>query len=366
VRFLFLVGFFLLSTLFANETFDDTTEVSQSVHMPKVLYLSHTKTPSRILKGEIFAYTIKTLPTLQYFKDITYEQINGNGLNLLHSKPYRKKNDAYFYDTFYFLVTEHEAKIPDFVATIHTDDASVYPSATLKGEKLNIVTLNPRKDFANIIADTFELVEYKTTSYDDKHNIIVFVAKATNCAISALELNGVYKQGVESISKSYFESKITYFVIVPKELENLNFSYFNLKTNNYALLNIPIIVDDDSVATQTDLKPKDFSKDMAKVSIALVIALIAAMLALWRKKYIYLIFLVVPLSYAAIIVAPAKDVCIKSGSAIYLLPMKNGTIFEITDTQIELQKEGNVDEFTKVKLRNEKIGWVKNEDICSY
>lgn len=366
MKYLFLVVFFLLSTLFANEPIKEESELFYEVQMPKVLYLSNTKIPSRILKGEIFAYTIKTLTTLKNFNDITYNQINSKGLKLLNSKPYRKKNDKYYYDTFYFLVTQSEARIPDFIATINTNNTNQYPTETLHGNNLNIVTLNPRKDFANIIADSFEIVEYKTTSYDDKNNIIIFVAKASNCAISELKFSGDYKQGIESINKSHFDSKITYFLIVPKELENFNFSYFNLKSNNYNLLNIPIIVEDDSVATQTDLKPKDFSKDMIKVSIALMVALVAAILVWWRRKYIYLIFLVIPLGYSAMILIPAKDICIKAGSAIYLLPMKNGTIFEITDIEIKLREEGSVEHFTKVKLKNDKIGWVKDEDICSY
>ncbi|MDD3817550.1 MAG: hypothetical protein PHI89_05635 [Thiovulaceae bacterium] len=367
MKTLLLLGFFLLSALFANESFDEDTNQTQEFRSaPKVLYLSTTKIPQRILKGEIFAYTIKTLPTLENFNDITYKQENGVGLNSLHAVPYRKKSDRYFYDTFYFLVTQSQARLPDFTATIHTEGGNAYPDATLYGQELNIVTLNPKNDFAGIIADSFEIVEYKTTSYDDTHNIVVFVAKANNCAISALHLNNVVKQGIESISKSHFESKITYFAIVEKGLENLSFSYFNLKNNNYSLLSIPIIVEDDSVATQSDLTPKDYSKDTLKVSIAVAVALIGAVFFVWRRKYIYIVVVLLPLGYAATIVVPAKDVCIQANAPIYLLPMEHATVFETTATQIELQKEGSVERFTKVKLQNDKIGWVKNEDICAY
>ena len=102
------------------------------------------------------------------------------------------------------------------------------------------------------------------------------------------------------------------------------------------------------------------------MTIAAVVALVAFIFILFRKKYIYLIFILIPLAYIVYIAAPSKEVCIKVGSKIYLLPVHNGTIFEETSSEYHLQKEGSVKEFTKVKLQNEKIGWVKNEDICSY
>ena len=53
-------------------------------------------------------------------------------------------------------------------------------------------------------------------------------------------------------------------------------------------------------------------------------------------------------------------------SYIYLLPVKNGTIFETTQGVTYLMEEGNIKSHTKVKLLNNKIGWVKHEDLCAY
>jgi hypothetical protein len=44
----------------------------------------------------------------------------------------------------------------------------------------------------------------------------------------------------------------------------------------------------------------------------------------------------------------------------------NGTIFETTKGIQKLQKEGTIKGFVKVKLENERIGWVEDENICSY
>jgi hypothetical protein len=365
IRLLFL-GLLLLSTLSSNET---TTiidnENNQTIsNLQKVLYINFEKKPDRVIKGEIFSVTLKTLSTIPSFIDITYELNNHQGLKVLNTIPYREEDSKYFHDTFYFLTTSSKAVLPDFTATLHDYNNTLYKDTTLLGKELNVVTLNPKKNFSNIVANSFELLEYKTTTYDEQHNIVIFVATATNCDISAFKLQNVYKQGIESITESHFDSKIVYYVVINKEIQNFSFSYFNLEKNKFLLLNIPIIVDDDSVTTQSDLKPIDQSRQRIKMTIAGIIALIAFIFVLWRKKYIYLIFIIIPLVYIAYIAIPSKDVCIKKGANIYLLPVNNGTIFEQTNTIYHLQKEGSVKNFVKVKLKNEKIGWVKNEDIC--
>lgn len=337
---LLILGLFFLTALSSNEiatTVDDintthnsyeTNQTIPKVSLQKVLYLNYDKTPDRVIKGEIFSITVKTLSTVKQFIDITYELSNHKGIKVLNDIPYREEDSKYYYDTFYFLTTSSRAVLPDFTATLHDYDNTIYKESTLLGKKLKVVTLNPKKNFSNIIADSFELLEYKTSSYDDQHNIVVFVATAKNSDISAFKFKNVFKQGIESLIESPFDSKIVYYAVINKEIENFSFSYFNLEKNKFIRLNIPIIVIDDSVTTQSDLKPKDQSRERLKMMIAAAVALVAFVVILWRRKYIYLVFIIIPLAYIAYIAVPSKEVCIKVNSEIYLLPVHNGTIFE--------------------------------------
>lgn len=334
-----------------------------SLYANKVIYLSYDKVPQRVIKGEIFPITFKSLSTIRNVNKIQYNFSNEKGLKFLSNSPKRVKKGKYFYDTFYALSTDNIAILPDVNATLVSENE--YESTFIKGENLNIITLNPKKNFSNIIANSFELLEYKTTSYDSTHNIIVFVASAKNSNIKAMHFKNIKKQGIESLKESYLNSKITYFLIINKNIENFTFSYFNLLKNNFSQLTIPIIVDDDSVTTQSDLKPKDQSKERLKIIIVGSILFFMLVLIIWRKKFIYLIFLIFPIAYIIYLAIPDKEICIKKGSNIYLLPVNNGTIFETTTVEYKLLKEGSVQKFVKVKLLNEKIGWVKNEDICS-
>jgi hypothetical protein len=363
MRFVLLTLFFTLSLFAQDEPVDQNLSKPEPL---KVLYLKYEEVPGRIVKGEIFPITVRTLSITQNYEQIKYNFSNQSGLKTLNSIPYRRESGKYFYDTFYFLAQEKWATLPDIEAYVEPNPNEMYDKTTLQGEKLNVITLNPRNNFSNIVAESFGVVEYRTTSYDNKHNIIVFVADASRCDIANMKFEGVFKQGIESVTESVKDSKITYFVVVDKRLDYFKFSYFNLKQNRFNNITIPIIVDDDKVVTQTDLKPKDQSKQRIKLIIAISVALVLVLLILWRRKYIYSIILIFPLAYIGYLSVPSKELCIKKGSNIYLLPVSNGTVFETTPKVIYLQKEGEVEGFVKVKLSNSKIGWIKDENICSY
>ena len=338
----------LITSLFAN----------------KVIYLSYDEIPTRVVKGEIFPITYKALSTVKNFDDILYDFSNHAGVNILDKVPQRVQNGKYYYDTFHMQVTKNTAKIPDVTAFLMAPQD--YNGTVLKGPKLNIITLNPDQKFSNIIANNVTLQEYKTTVYDNEHNIVIFIASAQNSDITKMHFSNVYKQGIESQSGSYKDAKITYFVVIDKKIENFSFSYFNLLKNDYITLTIPIIITDDSVSTQSDLKPRDQSHDRIKMYIAASVALIGFFLIIIRRKYLYLLFVIIPLIYIIYLAIPAEKICIKQGAKIHLLPVDNGTIFETTQTPYHLEKEGQVQNFIKVKLNNNKIGWVKDEDTCSH
>ena len=331
----------------------------------QVVYLSYDKVPQRVIKGEIFSVTIKSISTLSNDSNVSYSFSNDSGVQILNFLPQREIRGKYNYDTFNFLTTKSKARLPDIEASL-IDKEEEFNSTTLLGLKLNVITLNPKTNFSNIIADSFELLEYKTTSYDNLYNIVVFVAQAKKCDLNAMSFSNVKKQGVESVTESYDESRITYYVVINKELEKFSFSYFDLTKNNFSLIDIPIVVIDDSVVTQSDLKPKDQSRERLKIEIAAVVAFVGFFFILWRKKYVYLALIFIPLGYILYNSIPEKNVCVKQGSELRLLPVSNGTILETTEIRYLLPKEGSLDGFIKVKLKNEKIGWVKNEDICSY
>lgn len=159
---------------------------------------------------------------------------------------------------------------------------------------------------------------------------------------------------------------MTYYVIIPNTEESLNFSIFNLKKQRYETLSIPIVVDDDTVSTgQSDLSPTDARHTELKVGAAAVVVLMLFGLFYWRREKWYLYLSAAPMFYIVYALLPNQNICVKKDAPVYLLPIKNGTIFEMTLEEEHLEAEKEVGDFIKVHLDDNKVGWVNKRDLCT-
>jgi len=327
------------------------------------LTLEFSNLPERPYVGEIVALNVKLTPLDVASGNIEYTLQNEEGIRIFSDTPRRSVKDDGVYDTFYFLVQSPSVRFPDITATLTSSGAT---SETLIGTTLTATTLSPPSGYTNILAEKFEIINYKTTPYNNESNVLIFTAKATRCNISDFTIPNAIKQGFESKLSNVGESQMTYYVIIPNTDQNLNFSYFNLKKQRYESVTIPIVVDDDTVSTgQSDLSPTDARHTELKVGASAVAVLILFALFYWRREKWYLYLSAVPMFYIVYALLPNQNICVKKDAPIYLLPIKNGTIFEMTLQEEHLEAEKEVGEFVKVHLSDDKVGWVNQRDLCS-
>jgi hypothetical protein len=326
------------------------------------LTLEFTDLPAHPYVGEIIPLTVKLTPTDLASGNIEYTLQNEEGIRIFSDTPRRKVKDDGVYDTFYFLVQSTAIRFPDVTATVTSTGGT---SETLAGATLTATPLSPPAGFANVLANKFEIVDYKTTPYNNESNVVIFTVKASRCNISDFNIPNAIKQGFESKLSNVGESQMTYYAIIPDTDQSLSFSIFNLKKQRYESMVIPIIVDDDTVSTQSDLSPTDAQHTELKVGAAIVVVVLLFAFFYWRRKKWYLYLSALPMFYIVFALLPNQNICVKKDAPIYLLPIKNGTIFEMTLEEEHLESEKEVGEFIKVHLKNDKVGWVNKRDICS-
>lgn len=324
--------------------------------------MEFSQLPDRFYVGEVIPVTVKLTPVDTASGDIEYTLQNEEGLRIFSDTPRREVKEDGVYDTFYFVVESSSLRLPDITATLTSLGRSSDP---LIGTTLSASMLNPPATYANVMADRFEIVNYKTTVYDNDTNIVVFTVKASRCDIGSFRLPNAVKQGFESKSPGAVESQMTYYAIIPDSEESINFSYFNLDKQRYESLVIPIIVDDDTVSTQSDLSPTDARHTELKMAAAIVFAVLLGTLYYWKRKKWYLYASVLPVFYLLYVLLPKEEVCVKKGASIYLLPINHGTVFEKTEEKKQLEAEKEVGDFIKVHLNDDQIGWVNKRDLCS-
>ncbi len=327
------------------------------------LTLEFSNLPTRPYVGEIIALSVKLTPIDIASGNIEYTLQNEEGIRIFSDTPRRSVKGDGVYDTFYFLVQSSSIRFPDVTATLTANGSS---SETLTGSSLSATTLSPPTGFANVLADKFQVINYKTTPYNNQSNVVIFTVKASRCNISDFSIPNAIKQGFESKLSNVGESQMTYYVIIPNGEQSLNFSYFNLSKQRYEALSIPIIVDDDTVSTgQSDLSPTDSRHTELKVGASVVVVLVLFGLFYWRRQKWYLYISALPMFYIIFALLPNQNMCVKKDAPIYLLPIKNGTIFEMTLQEEHLEAEKEVGDFIKVHLSNDKVGWVNKRDLCS-
>ena len=326
----------------------------------KVIYLSYSDDlPERVFNGEFFPVTIKTLSTIGQHHKLTYSFKGGRGARLQNKVPDREDKGTYVLDTFYFLATSSTIVLPDITAAIDTE------KSILGGESIEGVSLNPDNKFANILADSFQITAVDAKKYDNKHNILTFDAKAEHCNINAFKLNGVEDQGFESVNGGIKTASMTYYAVLPKKHEKLEFTYFDLEKERYMKVRIPIEVIDDSVSTQSDLKPTENKNYIIKMAVAAGIIVIALVLLIVYRKWWFALFIIVPGAYIALQAAPAENICVNADASVYLLPMENATVFDIVSSQGNFEVKHSVEGYKQIAY-NKKIGWISEDDICPH
>jgi vancomycin permeability regulator SanA len=122
---------------------------------------------------------------------------------------------------------------------------------------------------------------------------------------------------------------------------------------------------DDSVSTQSDLKPSENKNYMIKIAMAVVIIIIALIFLIVYRKWWITIFILVPGIYIAMQATPAENICVNAGAPVYLLPIENATVFEQVSAQGTFEVKHSVEGYRQITYNN-KIGWVNEDDICSH
>lgn len=358
---LFLLALLILP-LQAELSFSDEPDEFET----RQLYLKLLESPKHLYEGEIFSIQLRTIVTTDGYEAIVYYFANARGLKQLNPRPERRRDGRTYYDRFYFKVAGKNARLPDITPAIRYSNFSTISGAILPGRTLNVTRLNPPADFCGILADRFDIRKSKTTAFDKAKNVLVFTADANRSDLSGFNLAQAGTQSVESLENGTGFSALTYYAVLPSRIETLKFTYFNLQTHDFEPIRIPIEIEDDSVSTQSDLVPTEQGHALKKAATFGGIAAVALLIFLFRRRYGYLVIALAASSYALWLGAPLQHVCLRKDAPILLLPMRNATIFEIAPHRYTLIVEGHREGYTKVRLRNsDKIGWIRDEDICA-
>ncbi len=327
----------------------------------KVIFLSYLKKDDRLYVNQIFKIDIKAIIAVENLSSIHTTFLNYKDIQILNpDSSWKLSGDSIYTNSYYIKVLNKDASMADIKVSILSDDG-YEDSEILKAFQPKIIALKQDNRYSSVLAKEFNLISHKAKLYDDKSNIIVLEINASMANLEDFKLPYALRNGIDSIKTDLPYKSIYYFAIVPNNLHEFKFKYFDLNKNKFQQISFPIILKDTSVSTQTSLNPKK-SKFLLYKSIALVVLALVIVLLYFRYKKTYILLIAtLPLIYMGYLNIPISKVVLKDGMTLSILPTKNSTIFYKVQKPTEADILYENEEYIKVILPNKKIGWINKD-----
>ncbi len=313
--------------------------------------------PKNVYENQLFAVTIIAVGEAGTGKThFTFD--SSSSTQPLFKKPLVVQNGDDSFYTFYFRASNVDIHIPRlFISSEHGEDS-------LESQTIPIKTLKEREDFCHVLAADMKIKNSQVSNYDEKNHIVTLSIEAFEANLEDMKLNHVQESDIENLKRDSAKVEAEFYVVLPIEEKLLKFTYFNTIKKQYVFLEVPVIVADASVTTQSDLNPKEDSFEKLKKYTFMFLVGFFLIMFLFKRDFFYLVFGVISFITLLTLYIPHKKICVKQGASLYILPTKTSTVGTKIDQKLDTMLLGERKGFKKVEYKEGIIGWIKNEDLC--
>ncbi|HIP51269.1 MAG TPA: hypothetical protein EYG94_04190 [Campylobacterales bacterium] len=317
--------------------------------------VEYSYVPKKVYEKQVFP--ISFLATNSATKTVISFDFKGDKRPIME-KPVIIHNGSKTFYTFYFKTTEKLFSIPKVVINFNGKEK------ILSGIKIPVKKIPKNKNFSGVIASGLKIKNHQVSVYDEKTNLIAISFEAHDANLEDIYIPSALKDGTENAKRDGSKMEIHYYIVLPSKQTELNFSYFDTIKEAFVKKSIPIIMQDGSVAAQTDLNPKDDSFEALKKYTLIILAVFFVLLFLWKRDFFYLIMAVIAAAVLLTFYTALATVCVKEGSPLYIVPTSNSTTSIHIDKRYKTTKLAERNEFVKIEYKNGTVGWIKHEDLC--
>ena len=338
-----LLGFILVSTVLLSAQ----SEFKYS-YMPKTVY-----------ENQLFPVTIMGIGEKgNSSNQFTFDR--SSTIQPIFDKPLIVRNGDDSFYTFYFQAETLDIRIPALHISSETTEE------TFSSQRIGIKKLKKREDFSHVLAADMKIKNSQVSNYDEKNHIVTLSIEAFEANLEDMYLNNVSESDIESLTREFAKVEAEFYVVLPVEQKELKFTYFNTIKKQYVFLEVPVVVVDASVVTQSDLNPKEDNFEKLKKYTFMFLMAFFFITFLFKRDFFYLVFAVVSLITLLTFYIPLKKICVKQGASLYILPTQTSTVSTKIDQKLDTMLLGEREGFQKVEYKEGIIGWIKNEDLCNH
>ncbi|BCZ17856.1 Putative periplasmic protein [Helicobacter sp. NHP19-003] len=266
--------------------------------------------------------------------------------------------------TYSYKILGTKATIPALRVSAFVQDQGYLDKSSAPAIPLQVLDLSAHPNYAGVVANDFSVTGYKVKEYDNANNILVLELQTRGANLEDFKIPGGFKQGFESSHLGTDDASGVYYCIVPKSLQSLSFNYFSLQEAQFKELHFSLIPIEESVSTQSNLKPKNnllLFSNIFLMALLLVVVVCYFLTSYKNTALVVAILLVGVLLWN--ILSTYRTGILRAQAAIKILPTQNSTLLAIPKEALHVKIIGEHAKYYKIMTDDEKIGWVRKEDV---
>ena len=337
----------------------------------KELYLKYLKYPPIIYQNQRFSIELEAriLSDENDFDIINTKYDNGKYIEQITGDVIWKNEGNHRYTSkIVYKVTSYNFRLPtiklDLIQSNENNQSFIVNSITVKPPKIKFSNIiSNQNNFSNIIATDMIIKDIQTKQFNNKMLMVVCNIETSNGNLEEFYLNQFKDQGLNSFSENYPIQDMYYYMIIPSHIDNIKFNYYNPDISKFIEVNLPIVLEENLVSTQTNLNPNNSGLLLYKQIASIVFLMISIILFIITRHKFTIVLMVLFLLLSISLLMPNQIIKINKGTKIYILPTALSTIYKITNKDNNVEKLMENDKFIKILFENKNIGWVKKQDV---
>lgn len=343
----------------------DNTVVYQEIRVTDLL-LSTLNVPKQIYQNQVFSMdfsaniqqniNLDLNLTINSTESLTW--LNQNSIN------WTKDINGVYRTKLWFEANATDAVIKS-INVVANRNGEYFQKASIKPKLPKITKVESRPNYAHIVADELIVKNHKTSKFDDSSNIMTIELSSKNANLVSMWVDdpSITRQGFNPSKGNYRNQSGFYFVVFDNNKTKFDFSYFNAQTKQFENFSLGVKLEFDDLSTQVDLNPQnDPFSGYKKATIFLGVLILLFMYVASRNS--------TPLIFACFLIAiniynqdPHHMGIVENKTKVKILPIKDSTIFYITQKDEEVEVFSKQGEYYKVFFDGGKIGWVNKDNI---
>lgn len=332
----------------------------------KEIYLSYSQYPKRVFTGQKFQVELKAIivKSRTSYDDIITTLGEGESIEILTQNiQWNEELDGSYTAKLQFKADDKPFVLPQVTMALLKngqviDHAKLLP-ISIEYEQIAI----NQSLFSNIIAKDIKVNNVTTKQYSNTQLHTTLHIEGIESNLEDIYLRSYGDQGTSSLVEDSQKQSLYYYVITPIHIKEITFSYYNTVENSFIKIELPIILEEELVSTQTELNPYYNSMLLYKqIALGVVLGVFLILYA-FQRDLIYLIIVTILIIILAYMFIPNEKILLEEGVKVYILPTSNSTVYKTLENKEIVEKVYIENGFVKIIFSNDIVGWIKQSDL---